>query len=200
MRVQLVPFVEEAEPGPKAPEAAPAPPPAPTPPPRAAAAPRPKPPARPAVARAAAPRRAVPAAPTPNPVAAPAPEEPGAEHAGPATGAGLAPVSSPPPAGAGGAGAGGDEIAAYVSRVRALLARHKEYPALARRRGLEGTVLLHLRIGADGRVERARAANGAPQPFAKSALAAIDRAGRFPAPPRGPLSIEVPIRFRLQDP
>lgn len=196
MRVQLLPSVEEAEPGPQAPEAVPAPPPAPRPPPRAAA-PRPKPPARPAVA--VAPRPPVAAERTPIPVAPSAPEERSAERAGPATGAALAPVSSPPPVGTGGAGSGGDEIAAYVSRVRAMLARHKQYPALARRRGLEGTVLLHLRIGADGQVESAHAANGAPQLFARSALAAIDRAGRFPAPPRGPLSIEVPIRFELQD-
>jgi protein TonB len=194
VRVQLLPLVEEAAPGPKAPEVV-APPPTPAPPPRPKAAVKPpatKPPPRPVVA----------AVPTPAPVApaAPAAVEPApAEPAGPASGNGIGPVSSAPPSGAGGRGAGGDELAAYVSRVRALLARHKQYPSLAKRRGLEGTVLVRLRIAADGSIEDARAESDAPQLFARSALDAIERAGRFPAPPRGALSIEVPMRFRLDD-
>lgn len=216
VRVQLLPDVAESAPGPKAPEVAasrPAPrplpparpkavakPPAPKPAPKA---PAPKLPARKPVARAA-----VAPVPTPDPVAS-VPEE--AMDAAPAeamdgapaeaqAGRGVAAVSSAPPGGAGGRGpGGGNELAAYVAHVRALLAREQRYPALARRRGLEGEVLLRLRIGADGRVEDAHAEGAAPQLFARSAIDAIERVGRLPAPPSGALSIEVPMRFRLEE-
>ncbi len=215
VRVQLLPDVAESAPGPKAPEVAasrPAPRPLPPARPKAVAKPpAPKLPARKPVARAA-----VAPVPTPDPVAS-VPEE--AMDAAPAeatdaapaeatagapaeaqAGRGVAAVSSAPPGGAGGRGpGGGNELAAYVARVRALLAREQRYPALARRRGLEGEVLLRLRIGADGRVEDAHAEGAAPQLFARSAIDAIERVGRLPAPPSGALSIEVPMRFRLEE-
>lgn len=196
VRVQLLPAAGEVAPGPPAP-AAPAAPPkaarAAPPRPRAAVAPRPaqaKPAPRPAAVAATAER------------VEPAPA-PGAADGGARDGSAIAAVASAPPGGAGarnGAGpGGGDEIAVYLSQVRALLGRHQRYPAMAQRRGLEGTVLLQLRIGADGRIESARAESGAPRLFARSALDAVGRAGRLPAPPRGPLAIEVPLRFQLDD-
>lgn len=199
VRVQLLPVVAEAASGPKAPDAA-VPPPAPRPPPPV----RPKALAKPSAAKRPAPKpiapRIVAPAPTPEQVDPAATDEVEGEPATPATGSGVAAVSSAPPGGAGGHGrGGGDELAAYVARVRTLLARQQRYPALARRRGLEGEVLLRLRIGADGRLEDARAEGAAPQLFARSALDATERVGRFPAPPQGTLSIEVPMRFRLDE-
>jgi protein TonB len=198
VRVQLVPFVEPPAPGSPAREpVARSPAPAPTP---AAAPPPPRPAARLRVAAKPKPAPVV-AEPAAAPAAAPASEA--AAAPAPSEG-GSAAVSSAPPGGAGsggvsGRGASADEIAAYVARVRELLGRHKQYPPLARRRGLEGTILLALRIDGEGRVVSARAEDGALQPFARSALDAIERVGRFPSPPSGALSIEVPMRFRLGD-
>jgi periplasmic protein TonB len=201
VRVQLVPMVDTPAPGPPAPAAAPAPP-APersAPPRRVAVRPAPRAPAPrsdPAPAAIPKPIEPAPAAP---------PDTPGAASDAPAGGMGVD-VASAPPAGGHGTGAGngagpggGDEIAAYLARIHALLSRHQRYPAMARRRGLEGSVLIQLRIGADGRIESARAERGAPKLFARSALDAVDRAGRFPAPPGGPLAIEVPLRFQLDN-
>jgi protein TonB len=200
VRVQLVPMAIAPAPGPPAPAAAPASPAPerPAPPRRVAARPAPRPPAP----------RAFPApAATPKPVeSAPAASPEAESNSSDGSGGANVDVASAPPAGGPGTGAGdgagpggGDEIAAYLARIHALLSRHQRYPAMARRRGLEGSVLLQLRIGADGRIESARAGRGAPKLFARSALDAVDRAGRFPAPPGGPLAIEVPLRFQLEN-
>ncbi len=130
-------------------------------------------------------------------------EEAGADHAG-AAAAGttdVSSVSSAPPGGTGEAGLGPgrrDAVADYIAEIRALLMRHQRYPSIARRRGLEARVLLRVRIAADGRLETVATDGAAPQLFAKSALAAVERAGRFPVPPHGALSVEVPMRFRLR--
>jgi protein TonB len=199
VRVQLVPMVDAPAPGPPAPAAAPPAPERAAPPRRAVVRPAPRAPVpRPGRAPVAIPKPAEPAS-------AAAPDRPGAESAAPAGGMGIDVASAPPGGGLGtGAGqvagpGGGDEIAAYLARIHALLSRHQRYPAMARRRALEGSVLLQLRIGADGRIESARAERGAPKLFARSALDAVDRAGRLPAPPRGALLIELPLRFQLED-
>lgn len=198
VRIELVPTIGDGAPAAaaSAPEPAPEPerrPPAPKPPPRAARVARPAPRVtKPVVA-----------------ASPPAPEPPAAPDGAVADGAGID-VASAPPAAANGAGSGpgarpgaarggGDEIAVYLARIHELLSRYQRYPTMARRRGLEGSVLLELRIGADGRIERATTRAGSPQLFARSALDAVERAGRFPAPPGGALAIEVPLRFELDD-
>ncbi len=220
VRIQLLATPEPAAPGPPSP-APPASPPAakPEPPVRSSVARAATPP------RAAPVPKPTPVAPpTPTPTPAPKPAlEPAAEEelrepvsvavvspvpradagASDATGADSAPaVSSAPPAGAGGTAGSGrgqrDEIAAYIEEIRALLARHQRYPSLARRRGLEADVLLRVRIGPDGQVQMVAADGEAPQLFAKSALQAVERAGKLPPPPRGALAVEIPMRFQLR--
>lgn len=202
VRVELLPALAEVAPGPPAPPAA-APAPAPE---RRVAPPAP----RRSTPAPVAPRPRARVTPAPKPVApAPAPT-PAAESAPPAAGsdaagegeAGVDVASAPPASGNGArgtAGGGGDEIAVYLSRIHRMLSRHQRYPVTARRRGIEGSVLLELRIGADGRIERAAVRGGAPRLLAKSALDAVDRAGRLPAPPGGALAIEVPLRFQLDN-
>ena len=108
----------------------------------------------------------------------------------------VAAVSSGPP---GGGSAGGDLLAAYVKRVRDAIARHKRYPSLARRRGIEGRVTLQLSIASDGSVVSSEALGSPPVLLAKSALAAVASASPFDPPPAGSLRIEVPIRFALNE-
>jgi protein TonB len=172
--------------------------PAPAPKPAVAAAPPPKPaPVRKPVAQIAAAK--------PPPVAAdiavaPAPvvgDAAPAQSAAPAGAVAVAAaVSSGPP---GGGSASGDLLAAYVKRVRDAIARHKRYPSLARRRGIEGRVTLQLAIASDGSVTSSEAVGSPPVLLAKSALAAVASASPFDPPPAGSLRIEVPIRFALNE-
>jgi protein TonB len=117
--------------------------------------------------------------------------------AGAATGAVavIASVSSGPPGGA----PGGDALAAYVARVRDAIARHKKYPSLARRRGIEGRVTLKLSIASDGSVLSSATLGSPPVLLARSALAAVASASPFEPPPAGSLRIEVPIRYALNE-
>jgi protein TonB len=179
------------KPGDGAPAAQPAPPPAAAKP---AAKPKPAP------------------APKPTPIAAPAPA-PAAASAEPAAPAGEAAEGAPDGAaegaaqvaavGAGppGAGAtdGGDPLAAYIRQVRDSIARHKRYPALARRRGIQGRVLLRLAIGPDGSLQASEAVDSPSVVLARSALQAVEAASPFGPPPTGGLRIEVPIRYSLEE-
>jgi protein TonB len=113
-------------------------------------------------------------------------------------------VASAPPSGANGSsgsgrGAGSDELAAYVALVRERLAAHKRYPPLARKRGLEGSVLVRLAIAGDGALSDVHAVGSAPDLLARSAVDAARRASPLPPPPRGPVRIEVPMRFRISE-
>src|SRR5690606_38521847 len=108
-------------------------------------------------------------------------------------------AAAPGSVGAGGAASeagGGDAMSAYVAQIRDLVRRHQDYPALARRRGIEGLVLVRLEITSDGRVGRAAALNGANALLARSAVAAARRAAPFPPPPHGAVAIDLPIRWQ----
>jgi len=92
---------------------------------------------------------------------------------------------------------------AWISaRVEADLARHFDYPYLARLRGWEGTVWLAFRLEADGRLEAVRLARSSG--FAaldSAALHSLERVERLPqavAWLQGhPLDIELPVIYRL---
>ncbi len=92
--------------------------------------------------------------------------------------------------------------ATYVQRLAAWLDRYKEYPARARRMGMEGEVLVNIRISDDGAVqaftiERA-AAYGVLTDTVRRMVAL---ASPFPAVPREMRTAEfrfsVPVRFAL---
>jgi len=75
------------------------------------------------------------------------------------------------------------------------------YPEIARRAGLEGTVLIHARVNARGQVERAEVIQGVHPLLDKAAQAAALRCRFTPAKQRAvavPVWVAIPYRFRLR--
>jgi protein TonB len=95
-------------------------------------------------------------------------------------------------------------LADYQRRVRALIARQKRYPLMARRRQLEGEVLVGFAINPDGSLADSAVVRSSGAPLLdRAALEAVRNAGRFPPPPpfnsdNRRLPVEVPIDFRLR--
>ena len=126
---------------------------------------------------------------------------------GPAVAA-LAGESPPSRAGAGGDMASDGDVAAApqvgprfaVGSVGNPLPR---YPMAARRRGLEGRVVLRVFVGSDGRARSVSVRTGSPHPILDEAAAETLRRWRFePARQAGvPVAawVDVPITFRLRD-
>lgn len=125
------------------------------------------------------------------------------------------PAAEVPSVGAGGDGATGDAARATApawaptARVRyeellfAWMNRHKEYPVLAQRRGLEGRGSLRVRIDRDGRVlERALLRSTGQSLLDDAALDMVRRASPFPAVPDGyagsTFEFVAPIEYRLR--
>ena len=88
----------------------------------------------------------------------------------------------------------------YHRRVGAHLARHRQYPALARKQRQEGHAIVSFRIDGRGRVESVSLAQGSGWDLLDSeALAMVARASPFPAPPSGhSLSFAVPVSFQMR--
>ena len=88
----------------------------------------------------------------------------------------------------------------YHRRVGAHLARHRQYPALARKHGQQGDAIVRFRIDGTGRVEAVSLAQGSGWDLLdREAVAMITRASPFPAPPSGQsLSFTVPVRFQMR--
>jgi TonB family protein len=108
-------------------------------------------------------------------------------------------------AGAGGGAAGTDAraelLSRYAARVRARVEQHREYPYLARRANLEGTICLRIAIAASGRVLGVTPTCGTShEPLLQAALNSVSSAAPFPPLPAalgGRLTLDVPVVFRL---
>ncbi len=77
------------------------------------------------------------------------------------------------------------------------------YPRMARRRGLEGEVLLELTLGADGRLLSVSVMESAGHGFDEAALEAVRRARFRPAVRNGrpeACRVLLPVHFRLRNP
>lgn len=90
----------------------------------------------------------------------------------------------------------------YASLLRAAIERSKQYPELARRRGVEGTVVVSFRVSRNGHVSGLIVAHSSGHELLdRAALAAISLAGAFPSVPFEVdgqyVSVEVPLVFRL---
>ncbi len=98
---------------------------------------------------------------------------------------------------------GGHAALDYLGRIASELARSKHYPRAARLQGMEGKVVVEFSIAADGAVDRAELVeSSAHELLNRAALDLILAKRRFPSPPQGmttPLTLRVPIHFRLQD-
>ena len=194
--VRTIDFGEESvvsvrlfTPTPPAPVASPPPQPAESRPPEPA-----PPPPQPAAEPAVEPQIVAPPEPTPPPaeVAAVTPSEipplPAVSAAAPPESVTIAP-----------SGTQRDEIAEYVETVNALIRDQKRYPKLARKRKIEGRVLVVVEIAADGQLSALTLRDDAPRVLGRATEAAIRRAAPFPTPPGGAKTIEIELEYMLRD-
>jgi len=91
-----------------------------------------------------------------------------------------------------------DMLAKYIADVRRRVLARKRYPALARRRAIEGTVIATFTIDANGDVEAASTQPGAPRLLLRPTLDAIHSASPFPRPPIGSIQLEIPLTYALK--
>jgi len=94
--------------------------------------------------------------------------------------------------------------AEYFTRVRFAIEAEKQYPAAARKRRLEGQVLVRFTIGADGSLSGLALVEGSRyDTLDQAALAAVRAAAPFPSPPTelfdGALELTVPMMFEIID-
>jgi protein TonB len=116
---------------------------------------------------------------------------------GPGSGVGRGPGS--------GAGSGGGSLlGGYLREVRRLLERQKGYPPMAQRLNIQGVVLVHFTIAADGSIQstRLRRSSG-HEVLDDAARKTVEKVGQFPPLPRAlgreKLAVEIPLAFRLRD-
>ena len=92
-------------------------------------------------------------------------------------------------------------LARYLKAARQRVADQREYPYVARRARLEGTVCLRVSIAAAGNVLNVTPTCGDAQlPLLRAAIASVSKAAPFPPLPAalGPqLTFEVPVVFQL---
>jgi len=99
--------------------------------------------------------------------------------------------------------ASGETRDSYLGRLLAQLNRFKQYPRAARQAHIEGVVMLHFVMGADGKVESFEIAKSSGRPVLDAeALALIQRAQPLPALPADfptrTLDAVVPVEFSLK--
>jgi periplasmic protein TonB len=92
--------------------------------------------------------------------------------------------------------------ASYMQRCRALIERHKEYPVMARRGGVEGTVMIRGSLGRDGSLRQCQLAKSSGSCLLdNAALRAVRSVDKFPPAPAElfgvELLFELPVSFRL---
>jgi len=90
----------------------------------------------------------------------------------------------------------------YVSRIRDLIDRQKEYPLMARKSGAEGTVYIKFVISRDGRLKRAEVSRSSGRRILdNAAINAVNRVNRFPAVPESmeeaELNFELPLAYKI---
>jgi protein TonB len=85
-------------------------------------------------------------------------------------------------------------IAQAMERIR----QQRRYPELARRRHIEGTVIVAFRVAADGGVGSLRVKQGVDEMLDQAALEAVRSAAPLPAALSGDGELEVPFQFYLR--
>jgi protein TonB len=123
-----------------------------------------------------------------------------------ATGTATAASAPPAPATSDGPRAGqarGASRARYLSALSARIRQHRQYPYLARRQGIEGTVCLLVSLDVQGQLLALRVTcGGESEALVEAAKTAVTEAAPFePLPPDlgTSLAVEVPIVFRLEE-
>jgi protein TonB len=97
----------------------------------------------------------------------------------------------------------GSALQGYLREVRRLLEKHKDYPWMARRRNIQGVVVMVFTITSGGQIESYRISRSSGQDLLDEASReTIRRVGKFPPFPnelnRQNLTIEIPLAFRLR--
>jgi len=93
-----------------------------------------------------------------------------------------------------------ESMASYAAVVRELILQEKRYPAMAKRRGIEGGVPTRIFISPAGQLESVSLLGRPPRVLAKSTRDAVERAHPFPAPPAGrAVEIEITLHYDLDD-
>ncbi|OQX33834.1 MAG: hypothetical protein B0D96_10830 [Candidatus Sedimenticola endophacoides] len=88
----------------------------------------------------------------------------------------------------------------YLARLLAHIEREKFYPGAARRRGIEGEVVIDFTLGCDGRPGPVQARRG-HKLLRGAATSAVERAHPLPTPPATldcPLAVSYAMRFNLE--
>ena len=92
-------------------------------------------------------------------------------------------------------------LADYLSVVRAMVENNREYPAMARQLGLQGTVTVRVTIRGDGSIfDASVVGSSGHKSLDKAALSAVRRSAPFKAPGGFGLeevTVEIPIVYRL---
>jgi TonB family protein len=132
------------------------------------------------------------------PVQAPSPA-PATSGLGSAAGSGSGSSAGAASGSGSGAGAGGGSdpralFSVALERIRA----HQHYPELARRRRIEGDVVVVFRVGADGRVDGARIKTSLDPMLDEAALAAVNEASPLPTPLHALGEVEALLHFVLR--
>jgi len=92
----------------------------------------------------------------------------------------------------------GDARDAYLAMIRSRIEANRTYPAAARRRRVEGTVIIHIRISEAGEITllETRSRSGSTH-LDRAARRMTEKAGPFPRPPFSPFTAIIPIAFTL---
>jgi len=92
-------------------------------------------------------------------------------------------------------------MADYLSAVRGMVENNREYPAMARQMGLQGTVTVRVSILGDGSVGAVAVdVSSGHKALDKAAVSAVKRSAPFKAPTGfglGEVTVEIPIVYRL---
>ncbi|CUW41599.1 putative TonB family protein [Magnetospirillum sp. XM-1] len=98
---------------------------------------------------------------------------------------------------------GGEEMEAYLDRLRRAIQQALVYPPAARRLNLAGEVRVRFQLLADGRIDLgslAQTGGTDDEILRRGALDTIRRLAAVPPPPQGAMAVEVPVSFTLARP
>lgn len=88
-------------------------------------------------------------------------------------------------------------IEEHINEIMALLKKNLYYPRMARKRGIEGRVLVRFKLLANGDIENITVLETEREILARAAVTTIERLeGKFPLP-KETLTLNVPIVYRL---
>lgn len=94
-----------------------------------------------------------------------------------------------------------EEIQRYLVQVKQKVERHLEYPAQAKKMGLEGETILRFSIFANGSLNEISieiVQSSGKKIFDDQAIIALKEAAPFASPPKESMTLRVPVSFKLK--